>query len=77
MRAHKLFAYRFEGYWKDVGTISSLWEANMDLLGKHPAFDIYGTAGHKIYARNQAMPSKLYRAVCRDPRELRRRGLQH
>lgn len=29
----------------------------MDLLGKHPAFDIYGTAGHKIYARNQAMPS--------------------
>jgi len=54
---HKLYAYRFEGYWKDVGTISSLWEANMDLLGKHPAFDIYGTAGHKIYARNQAMPS--------------------
>jgi glucose-1-phosphate adenylyltransferase len=52
-----LYAYRFEGYWKDVGTISSLWEANMDLLGKHPAFDIYGTAGHKIYARNQAMPS--------------------
>ena len=54
---HKLYAYRFEGYWKDVGTISSLWEANMDLLGKHPAFDIYGAAGHKIYARNQAMPS--------------------
>ena len=54
---HKLYAYRFDGYWKDVGTISSLWEANMDLLGKHPAFDIYGTAGHKIYARNQAMPS--------------------
>ena len=54
---HRLFAYRFEGYWKDVGTISSLWEANMDLLGKHPAFDIYGTAGHKIYARNQTMPS--------------------
>ena len=54
---HKLFAYRFEGYWKDVGTIDSLWEANMDLLGKHPAFDIYGTAGHKIYARNQSMPS--------------------
>ena len=30
----KLVAYKFEGYWKDVGTISSLWEANMDLLGK-------------------------------------------
>ena len=55
----RMFAYRFEGYWKDVGTISSLWEANMDLLGKHPAFDIYGTVGHKIYARNQAMPSSF------------------
>ncbi len=30
----KLVAYKFEGYWKDVGTITSLWEANMDLLGK-------------------------------------------
>jgi len=56
---HRLFAYQFEGYWKDVGTISSLWEANMDLLGKHPAFNIYGTVGHKIYARNTAMPSSF------------------
>ena len=55
----RMFAYDFEGYWKDVGTIESLWEANMDLLGKHPAFDIYGTVGHKIYARNQAMPSSF------------------
>ena len=57
MHLCRRYAYRLEGYWKDVGTISSLWEANMDLLGKHPAFDIYGAAGHKIYARNQAMPS--------------------
>ena len=56
---HKLYAYQFEGYWKDVGTISSLWEANMDLLGKHPNFDIYGEVGHKIYARNTAMPSSF------------------
>lgn len=28
----RMFAYRFEGYWKDVGTIDSLWESNMDLL---------------------------------------------
>ena len=56
---HKLFAYRFEGYWKDVGTISSLWEANMDLLGKHPNFNIYGTSGHKIYARNTAQPASF------------------
>lgn len=54
---HKLMAYAFDGYWKDVGTISSLWEANMDLLGKHPAFNIYGRSGNKIYARNTAMPA--------------------
>ena len=54
---HKLYAYQFEGYWKDVGTISSLWEANMDLLGKHPQFDIYGKTGNKIYARNTAKPA--------------------
>ncbi len=54
---HRLFAYQFDGYWKDVGTITSLWEANMDLLGKYPAFDIYSAQGHKIYARNAAMPS--------------------
>lgn len=54
---HKLVAYDFAGYWKDVGTIRSLWEANMDLLGKDPAFDIYGGNGNKIYARNTAMPA--------------------
>ncbi len=32
----KMYAYKFDGYWKDVGTISSLWEANMDLLGSKP-----------------------------------------
>ncbi|MBE6647911.1 MAG: glucose-1-phosphate adenylyltransferase [Ruminococcaceae bacterium] len=37
----KLFAYRFEGYWKDVGTINSLWESNMDLLGDKPALDLH------------------------------------
>ncbi len=36
----KMFSYRFEGYWKDVGTISSLMEANMDLLGVVPEFEL-------------------------------------
>ena len=54
---HRLFAYEFAGYWKDVGTINSLWEANMDLLGEKPEFNIYGSKGRKIYARNYAMPS--------------------
>ena len=54
---HKLMAYNFDGYWKDVGTIDSLWEANMDLLGKNPEFQIRGDERSKIYARNSAMPS--------------------
>ena len=47
----KLFAYPFEGYWKDVGTLTSLWEANMDLLGTKPEFDLH-TKDWKIYSRN-------------------------
>ena len=54
---HKLMAYPFDGYWKDVGTIDSLWEANMELLGKEPAFQLRGNKRSTIYARNSALPS--------------------
>ena len=54
---HKMMAYPFDGYWKDVGTIDSLWEANMELLGKEPAFALRGDERNKIYARNSALPS--------------------
>ncbi len=54
---HKMMAYIFNGYWKDVGTIDSLWEANMELLGKEPEFDIRGDERSRIYARNNALPS--------------------
>ena len=54
---HKMMAYTFEGYWKDVGTIDSLWEANMELLGTVPEFDIRGDEKTRIYARNNAHPS--------------------
>ncbi len=54
---HKLMAYTFSGYWKDVGTIDSLWEANMELLGVEPEFNIRGDERSKIYARNNALPS--------------------
>ncbi|MBQ8082469.1 MAG: glucose-1-phosphate adenylyltransferase, partial [Clostridia bacterium] len=47
----KLTAYTFEGYWKDVGTIGSLWEANMDLLEERPEIDLHDK-GWRIYARN-------------------------
>ena len=56
---YRLMAYQFEGYWKDVGTIDSLWQANMDLLGEKPAFDLNPKEGGKIRARNMAMPSSF------------------
>lgn len=54
---HRMMAFPFAGYWKDVGTIDSLWEANMELLGKNPAFNIRGDERSRIYARNNALPS--------------------
>ena len=51
-----LYAYSFSGYWKDVGTIESLWEANMDLLNPDVPFQIKDP-NFKIYARNYAQPS--------------------
>ena len=47
----RMFAYPFEGYWKDVGTIDSLWEANMDLLDPKVTLDL-----KDIYSRNPMMP---------------------
>lgn len=51
----KMYSYQFEGYWKDVGTIASLWEANMDLLGEKPEFDV-GDKSWKIHSRNPLAP---------------------
>ncbi|MBE6530788.1 MAG: glucose-1-phosphate adenylyltransferase [Ruminococcaceae bacterium] len=48
----KLCAYPFEGYWKDVGTISSLWEANMDLLGEEPVLKL-SDEDWRIYSRHE------------------------
>lgn len=51
----RLFAYTFDGYWKDVGTLDSLWEANMDLLSPSVPLDLYDLSW-KIYARHNNMP---------------------
>ena len=51
----RLFGYPFQGYWKDVGTISSLWEANMDLLETPPRFNLYDPTW-RIYSRNPILP---------------------
>ncbi len=50
-----LYAYAFTDYWKDVGTIASLWEANMDLLKTPPEFDLTDPRW-KIYSRTPVMP---------------------
>lgn len=51
----KIYAYPFEGYWKDVGTLQSLWEANMDLLESPSSFDLYDPKW-RIYGRNPIEP---------------------
>ena len=54
----KMYAYPFKGYWKDVGTISSLHEANMDLLGSEPEFEL-NDPDWKIMSRNDAYPPQF------------------
>ncbi len=50
-----MYAYEFSGYWKDVGTIQSLWEANMDLLGDNPVFNLFDD-DWRIYTRSEVRP---------------------
>ena len=50
-----MISFRFEGYWKDVGTVQSLWEANMDLLDDDPKFDLFDK-NWMIYSRNITRP---------------------
>ena len=55
----KMYAYHFNGYWKDVGTIDSLWEANMDLLDKNNALDL-ADSSWKIYTQDtDALPQYI------------------
>ena len=49
----KMYAYPFSGYWKDVGTIQSLWEANMDMLGERPELDL-NDESWRIFSRHYA-----------------------
>lgn len=50
-----IYAYKFKGYWKDVGTIKSLWEANMDLLGEDSGLNLYDD-DWKVYTKNNNLP---------------------
>lgn len=52
----RLMAYRFQGYWKDVGTISSYWEANMDILDRPEEIDLRDR-NWRVYSRNPVKPA--------------------
>lgn len=54
-----LYAYEFNGYWKDVGTLTSYWEANMQLTGLVPEFNLYEEYW-KIYTKVESLPPQYY-----------------
>jgi len=54
----RMMVYRFNGYWKDVGTIDSLWDANMDMLSSNNGIDLYDTSW-PIYARTPIKPPHM------------------
>ena len=55
----KILAYPFFGYWRDVGTVQSLWEANMDLLGETPPFDPYDVRWTVAMGSEPLPPSRI------------------
>lgn len=56
-----LYAYEFNGYWKDVGTLSSYWEANMELIDIVPEFNLYEEYW-KIYTKSDVLPPQYFSA---------------
>ena len=54
-----LYAYEFTGYWKDVGTLSSYWEANMELIDIVPEFNLYEEYW-KIYTKSEIQPPQYF-----------------
>lgn len=54
----KMFAWPFDGYWKDVGTVQSYWEANMDLLDEENTLDLFDK-DWRIYTKSRNMPAQL------------------
>ena len=63
----RMAAYRFEGYWKDVGTLESLWDANMDMLSPESGLDLLDEEW-PIYARScdpqRSQPRQRHRRRC-------------
>ena len=58
-KGQRLFAYEYNGYWKDVGTLGSYWEANMELIDIIPEFNLYEEFW-KIYTKGDIIPATVY-----------------
>ncbi|MED4601572.1 glucose-1-phosphate adenylyltransferase [Paenibacillus validus] len=69
----KMFAYPFDGYWKDVGTIQSLWEANMDLLEDEPEFNL-NDREWRFYSVNPYQPGQYIAPTAQVRRSLVNEG---
>ncbi|CAG7648693.1 glucose-1-phosphate adenylyltransferase [Paenibacillus allorhizosphaerae] len=68
-----MYAYPFAGYWKDVGTIQSLWEANMDLLEEKPEFNL-NDSEWRIYSVNPCQPGQYIASTAQIRRSLVNEG---
>ena len=75
-QGNRLVAYEYNGYWKDVGTLGSYWEANMELIDIIPEFNLYEEFW-KIYTKNDMIPpqyisadAKIYRCLVGDGTEV-------
>ena len=64
-----IFAYEYTGYWKDVGTLKSYWEANMELIDIVPEFNLYEEFW-KIYTKNDALPPQYLSADAKVERSI-------
>ena len=69
----RIFAYEYNGYWKDVGTLGSYWEANMELIDIIPEFNLYEEYW-KIYTKSDIIPPQFISAAVQDRAQYHRRG---
>mgnify|MGYP000461867838 CR=1 FL=1 len=63
-RGDKIMAYNYQGYWKDVGTLSAYWEANMELIDIIPEFNLYEEFW-RIYTKTDVIPHSISQQTLR------------
>lgn len=68
-KGDRMFAYEYNGYWKDVGTLSSYWEANMELINIIPVFNLYEEFW-RIYTKSDALPPQYISEYARVERSI-------